>query len=202
MNVSRTCPFFPGAALISPRMTRPLRHPHDALVRRAVPSQTAGPGALSLNPVSITPPPPSTAPPAPPLRFKNSSVQAIVPSPTTTVRRSPPSRSLLHRRGRLLQAAIPVQNDYCTPPRATPSTTASRGPRIKPLLEVLSAAVNGSPRSVSLNKTTTEHDPPSPPSTTAFPDPRGPAPGPPPELSWTAPPGPPRLIRKTRGATR
>jgi hypothetical protein len=155
----------------------PLRHPHDKLVRHAVPSQTAGPGALGLKPVSITPSPPSTAPPAPPLRFQNSSVQAVVVSPTTTgTSRAdhPPLDPFSTARDGSSKPPYLFKTTTVHHRALPPSTTASRSPRIQPLLEVLSAAVNGSPRPVSLNKTTTEHDPPSPPSTTAFLDPRGP----------------------------
>src|SRR5262249_20117487 len=58
------------------------------------------------------------------------------------------------------------------------STTASSGLRIGPILEVLSPAGNGSPKALSLNKTTTEHDPPPPPAIGPSRDPEA-TPGPP-----------------------
>src|SRR5262245_39479631 len=61
----------------------PLPHSHHALLRHAVPSQTAGPRSSGLTPGSITPPRPATAPPAP-LRFPNSSVPVLVPGPART----------------------------------------------------------------------------------------------------------------------
>jgi hypothetical protein len=143
----------------------PLRHPHSTLVRPAVPSPTAGSGSLGLKPVSIPPPPPSTVPPAPPLRFQE---------PIRLVRRSPPPTAMVksHADPASIDPFATPGDGSSRPPclfKTTtvhdlglpPTTTAAPGPRIKPLLEVFSTAVNGSPRAVLLNKTTTVHDPAS-----------------------------------------
>jgi hypothetical protein len=154
-----------------------LCHPHNALVRHAVPSQTTGPRNLGLKPY----------------RSHLHRRQRLLRAAATVSELIRPGRCPLHdhdrnkpRRSSPLDPFFTTARDGASKPpylfKTTtvhhrvlhPSTTASRSSRIKPLLEVLSAAVNGSPRSVSLNKTTTEHDSPSPPSTTACPAPLGP----------------------------
>jgi hypothetical protein len=144
-----------------------LPHPHHALLRHAVPSRTAGLRSSGLPPGSLTPPRPATAPPAP-LWFPNSSVPGLGPRPgpdqSPTPRHADPD-------------PLDPGGDGSSPPphlfktttehdrSSLPSTSASPGPRIRPILEGFSPAGNGFLKAVPLNKTTTEHDPPPPPPT-------------------------------------
>src|SRR5262249_10785565 len=160
MNVPRAGPFGSGTARFGPRMSRlsPIRTTRSAATRS--PPTPGAPDPPPSHPAP-PPPPPSRGPPG----------AARVPDLTRPRSRPPPgpaqSPTPRHADPHPLAPGSALGDGSSPPPHlfktttehdrsSLPSTSASPGPRIWPILEGFSPAGNDFLKAVFLNKTTTE----------------------------------------------